>query len=133
MIYIYTRVLQVYTKTIIYTDNAMRTRIKWIVYSSTFWTNPWSYTCLWFLLSESSTERNCRNHKKERNCHNNSTYEPLNDIIIIIFLFFYCWKCRVKEVLMFTLIEILFSKYLYKYIRNVKNDIHLKQKCWNCI
>ena len=35
----------------------------------------------------SSAERHCRYNKKERNCHNNSIYEPLNDIIIIIFLF----------------------------------------------
>ena len=85
------------TKIVIYTDNALRTRIKWIVYSSTFWANLGSYTCLWFLLSESSTERNCRCHKKERNCHNNSTYEPLNDIIIIIFFILLLLKMSCKR------------------------------------
>ena len=51
---------------------------------------PLEQTCLVmivFCVITSSAERHCRYHKKERNCHNNSIYEPLNDIIIIIFLF----------------------------------------------
>ena len=107
--WIYTTSLQVYTtKTIIYTDSAMRTRIKWIVHSSTFeQTHEDTHVC-GFCYHKSSAERHCRYHKKERNCHNNSIYEPLNDIIIIIFFIPLLLKCCGKEVLMFVLIEIFY-------------------------
>ena len=93
----------------------MRARIKWIVHSSTFeQTHEDTHVC-GFCYHKSSAERHCRYHKKERNCHNNSIYEPLNDIIIIIFFIPLLFKCCGKDVLMFVLTEIFY--YIFVEIR----------------
>ena len=82
------------------------------MHSSTFeQTHEDTHVC-GFCYHKSSAERHCRYHKKERNCHNNSIYEPLNDIIIIIFFIPLLLKCCGKEVLMFVLIE----KFYYIFV-----------------
>ena len=97
------------------------------MHSSTFeQTHEDTHVC-GFCYHKSSAERHCRYHKKERNCHNNSIYETLNDIIIIIFFIPLLLKCRCKDVLMFVLIEMFFTEYfvaMYNNYYQIINDSH---------